>query len=156
MSKEKSRANTDPRAVPGESAIVSWAKVKLTKVELGPVEVVEFGLPAASDKPYLKLTLSLTTANPKKAWEFPGWLDTPDLLRDGEGNKYRTPDFGFTSKVTGALGTDRITSDRPLTGMLVFDTPPPGVTELRLDLPSHGVEEKNFFRFRIPASAWKK
>lgn len=151
---EKERARKEPRSTaPAQYSSVGYARAQVKSAKIGKVELL--GDKASKDD-YLIITVELSMTDDAKRWEYYGWKDDSDkLLSDSQGNKYKQPSFGFGSMIKGVTHSAKIVAGKPVTTILVFDVPPPGVTELNLDLPANGVEGNGFFRFKIPASMWK-
>lgn len=154
---ERERAKKEPRATaPYQTSEFGFARAKVKSAKIQTVNYRGIGQDLVSTDKYLVITIELSMTDDKRRWDFYGWSDDKPLLTDANGNKYSQPKLGLGRTIVGTLMSEKITSDRSVSGIIAFDAPPPGIDELNLDLPAHGVDGNGYFRFKLPSRMWKE
>lgn len=107
--------------------------------------------------PHLILKLQMSTTNPHRKTSYQTWAGQQmsfnrdyAILIDNHDNTYKM--IAGHKTPNARTESDSIYPERPLTDVLIFEVPLKSADFLTLDLPASNVNEKGFFRFRIPTS----
>ena len=116
-----------------------------------------------SKDPHLTIWLTIQNQSERKKLDYQSWAS--DLfsfgndrvtLKDDAGNSYRGVNFGLSTKVKGAAGSESVYPGKDIQDALVFELPIDKIEYLELVLPGKHIGEEGEFRFRIPKAMIKK
>jgi hypothetical protein len=103
--------------------------------------------------------LEITNSNRNRKIDYRSWAGSDSsferdfaTLKDNNGNSYERISLGILDLPIGRSRADSIYPEKALKDILVFEIPLKRAAALDLELPASNVEEKGFFRIRIPAS----
>jgi hypothetical protein len=134
-------------------------QVRVKSVIVGKVPLTEtIGGDGVSEDSLLSVEVEIINLSDSKKVDYSTWggsamsFDRRASLTDNFGNGYKRVNFGFSSKISGAVESESIYPGKAISDVLVFE-PPVGKAEyLNLELPAEQFGGTGMLRIRIPAS----
>ncbi|MFO0798969.1 MAG: hypothetical protein U0804_15990 [Gemmataceae bacterium] len=148
-------------AAPGEVSVVGEMGATLSRVGIEQVRYRTLidDQPHRDDDFLFVVRLVIENRSKERLFEFAPSQDSLSghaQLKDDKGNQYRPmiPSFGVRFEEASKPGS--IYPGQVVTDVCVFQRPVDAAAELELTVNASIVRQKGYFRFRFPASHWKR
>ncbi len=155
---EKAFAKAPGEAVTIDSVTVKVVSAKLTKPKLISGPSGRESTSTAKNEALL-IQLEISTDSDKKKIDYSSLIASFSFgveMQDNNKNSYRSISFGFSDKVQGQFNGDSITMGKPASDVVCFEVPLDSAEYLDLVISGSKFKVSGEYRFRIPASEWKK